>query len=351
MNVNLYKAKNNYTLYKSFKKHKNLTMAVAFLKKNNKLYAVSGGGNNKEIYIWDTADTKVKTKIEGVGSSVWSVGIKGDEIAWGNESNYKNHNSRGKLQKSIALKTFKISDNTSGFNRISTKNGSYSLTHSKGGDYGYGHAVLNIKQDGVVKAKILKNATDGFGNNCYGWYKNFIISGGSGGLLKIYNKDGKEIASLVGHTGEVWSIAVDGDRLVSGSSDQTIKVWDLSILGSEITYNEKYIKGIMNKYNISKESVLKQAKKMNDNNIYLTKMINPMLNLFISKDNEYVAYTNEGFFNASKGGSKYIGYHINQGPNKEAEYVTVDALYSTFYRPDLIQKALDGESLAKYAKI
>jgi len=35
---------------------------------------------------------------------------------------------------------------------------------------------------------------------------------------------------LIGHTGEIWSIAIDGDRLVSGSDDQTIRVWDLSKL-------------------------------------------------------------------------------------------------------------------------
>jgi len=74
------------------------------------------------------------------------------------------------------------------------------------------------------------------------------------------------------------------------------------------------------------------------------------LNIFVSKDNEWIAWTKEGFFNSSKNGAKYIGYHINQGSNKEAKFVAVDKLYNTFYRPDLIAKALRGEDISSYAR-
>ena len=40
----------------------------------------------------------------------------------------------------------------------------------------------------------------------------------------------KELAVLRGHTNIVWTIALsaDGRTLASGSSDQTVKVWDIS---------------------------------------------------------------------------------------------------------------------------
>jgi len=295
-NVNIYKIANNYRLYSSFKKHTNLTMAVAFLDKHT---AVSGGGNNYKIYIWDIESRKVKREIEGVGATVWSVGIDGDEIAWGNK--WTKTKGKSKLQKLINLKTFKISTNISKkhFNRIKTTHNSYVLSHSKGGDYGYSDAVLNIKKSGVIENSIVKDSTNGDSHRCYGFYKNYIISGGSNGQLKIYNLQGKEIASLVGHTGTIWSIAVDGDRLVSGSSDQTIKVWDLSQVGVE-------------------------------------KIIEPMLSLFISKDNEYIAWSKSGYFTSSAGGDRYVGYHINQGANREAKYVGSDKYFDTLYRPDII---------------
>ena len=107
-NVNIYSVNQNYQKIQSFKKHKNATMAVAFL--DNKT-AVSGGGNNNEIYIWNIQTAEVLKKIVGVGKRVWSVGVKGETIAWGNESlnSYQIKNHKGKLQKSINLKTFQIS--------------------------------------------------------------------------------------------------------------------------------------------------------------------------------------------------------------------------------------------------
>ncbi len=57
-------------------------MAVAFLDNQT---AISGGGDNFEIYIWDIKTAHDLKKIEGVGDRVWSVGVKGDKIAWGNK--------------------------------------------------------------------------------------------------------------------------------------------------------------------------------------------------------------------------------------------------------------------------
>ena len=354
-NINIYKSTKGYTLKSSFTKHTNLTMAVNFL--DNKR-AISGGGDNNEIYIWDIDSTKVKKRIVGAGEVVWSVGIDGDEIAWGNVFDPKSQNNLGKLQKSINLKTFKIDtirpSQLKSFKRVSTTSGTYSLSHSKGGDYGYSDGVLHIKKGGTTIAQIVKGSTTGYGHRCYGWYKEYIISGGANGSLKIYNKKGVEVASLIGHTGEVLSIALDGDRLVSGGSDQRVMVWDLSFLESlpPLEFNEKVISLVEKKLKWTREEIINKEQVLLKYgiNIYKTIVIHPTLTIFVSKDNEYVAYTKEGFFNASKSGAKYIGYHINQGAEKEAQFVTVDKLYNTFYRPDLVQKALSGESLSSYAK-
>ena len=404
-NVNIYKTSQNYALYRTFKKHTNLTMAVNFIERGDRTVAVSGGGTNYEIYIWDFSHKtpKVLRKIVGVGQSVLSVGIQGDSVAWGNV--WTKPNRQSKLQKSINLKTFSIQNsklNIQNFHRISIRNGAFSLSHSRGGDYGLADAILNIKENGRLKAKIVKTVIDGFRHSCYGWYKDYIVSGGGSGQLKIYNKQGREIASLVGHTGMIWSIAVDGDRLVSGSSDQTIKVWDLSKLkidNGEWRIDKKYVKDIMKATKWTYNQVIENAnsiEKVMYRSIYLkpldedtikifmeaskiskeeakdfilnnaelivkhfylplykepkSQKIYPTLNIFVSKNNEYVAWTKEGFFTASKGGAKYIGYHLNQGANKEARFVSVDKLYNTFYRPDLVQKALHGEDLSRYAK-
>ena len=80
------------------------------------------------------------------------------------------------------------------------------------------------------------------------------------------------------------------------------------------------------------------------------KEIYPEVSIFISKDNEWVVWTEEGFFNASKNGARFIGYHINRGIEKAAEFVSVDKLYNIFYRPDLVEAKLAGKNISQYAK-
>ena len=57
--VNAYRVNQNYKKIKSFKKHTNATMAVTFLDNQT---AISGGGDNKEIYIWDIKTAQVLKK-------------------------------------------------------------------------------------------------------------------------------------------------------------------------------------------------------------------------------------------------------------------------------------------------
>jgi len=338
--VKIYDAHNNYTFIKKFKSQYAFTLP-AFLNNNTIL---SIGGDNFGINFWDSSTGKLKKKIEGVGDKIWTVGIKGNKIGFSNE--WSGTKGKGKIKKIVNLDNFKIiNSNNIEFKKISGIKGYKTLTLDR-----KDKSILNVKDYGKLTGKIIKDGTNGKYHNCYGWYKELIISGGINGFLKVYNKQGQEVANLVGHTGHIFSIAIDGDRLISGSDDQTMKIWDLRDISNTPIYNQKYINELMIKHNKSRQQVIKEAKRLYWNGIYLQQNINPILNLFVSKDNDYVAWTNEGFFDASKNGAKYIGYHINQGANKEAEFVTVDALYKTFYRPDLIQKALKGEDLSKYAK-
>jgi len=58
-----------------------------------------------------------------------------------------------------------------------------------------------------------------------------LVSGSLDKTIKVWNlSTGKEIRTLTGHTDAIWSVALsaDGRTLVSGSLDKTIKVWNLS---------------------------------------------------------------------------------------------------------------------------
>lgn len=57
-----------------------------------------------------------------------------------------------------------------------------------------------------------------------------LVSGSLDNTIKLWHPDtGEEVRTLTGHDGEVFSVAIspDGQTLVSGSWDNTIKLWDL----------------------------------------------------------------------------------------------------------------------------
>ena len=60
----------------------------------------------------------------------------------------------------------------------------------------------------------------------------------------------------------------------------------------------------------------------------------------------WVLWTPEGYFDASDSKTDLIGYHLNQGRYKEARFITMQALYDVFYRPDIIQAKLQGEDVS-----
>ncbi|KAJ1555485.1 hypothetical protein HK096_002499, partial [Nowakowskiella sp. JEL0078] len=63
-----------------------------------------------------------------------------------------------------------------------------------------------------------------------------IVSGSSDNTVKICDANtGKEIRTLTGHTDKVLAVAIsyDGNRIVSGSCDKTVKIWDANT-GKEI---------------------------------------------------------------------------------------------------------------------
>eukprot|EP00057_Strongylocentrotus_purpuratus_P020229 XP_011674703.1 PREDICTED: F-box/WD repeat-containing protein 7 [Strongylocentrotus purpuratus] len=73
------------------------------------------------------------------------------------------------------------------------------------------------------------------GISCVQFDDTRIVSGSSDKTIKVWNirtNSPWSVQTLVGHSGTVRCLHLEGNRLVSGSTDTTIKVWDLSMQGS-----------------------------------------------------------------------------------------------------------------------
>lgn len=188
----------------------------------------------------------------------------------------------------------------------------------------------------------------------------FINYENGGGLIYIYNHKGEEIGHLIGHQGIVNSISIQGDKVLSGGTEGTLLLWDVAELANykpilddnriEKSYQIQQAKKYAKKQSLEewKEFIDKKSKYRY---AYLTKLkINPTVSVFVDNKDEWVMWTDSGYFDASKNGAQYIGFHVNQGRYKEAEWVSVDKFYDTFYRPDIVQKVVSGSNMEIFAK-
>ena len=278
-------------------------------------FVATGGGNNQEIHIWDPKTGDTKQILKGTGAPVWAVGFSADErtIAWGNTFEEHGLNNHGPLQFSLTLPA--VGETLSspvpvasqdGWFRATASSSQLSLNHRKGGPFGY-DAFLDILKDGKPTGiSMERDATTGLAFYSYTFTPDgkTILAGGGDGPIVAYNLEGKTLegSSFFGHEGVVWAIAMSpkGRFLVSGSDDQTIRLWD------------------------AKSHTL-------------------LLSVFRGSDGEWIAWTPEGFYTSSEGGAKLVGWQINQGPDKAARYVTAGQLRKAFFRPDLVTAKILGD--------
>lgn len=74
-----------------------------------------------------------------------------------------------------------------------------------------------------------------------------------------------------------------------------------------------------------------------------------VLAAFLAADGKrWVAWTPEGFFDhAAGGGEELVGWHLDRGRERLAEFVGIGQLYQRFYRPDLVARKLAGTAEAE----
>ena len=301
-----------------FTGHHNTVLATAFHPSGQ--WVASGGGDEKEVMLWDVNTGEILSRLEGVGRTIWSVGFSDDGryLSWGQTSHYTSSNDRGPLEHRFDLK--ELTRVPEGLRRdqavrAQVRVGDRNLVVERGGPYGYDYR-LHVRHRRKVLGTIERDNTDGYLHSAYSLTPDgqHVLSGGFNGELWLYTADGRKRAKLVGHTGEIKAVAIsaDGKWALSGAVDQTLRLWPLADL-SEPDPEDDHVELL------------------------------PALSLFPATDGEWIAWTPEGYFTASENGAYLIGYSVNQGLGRTAKYVAADQLYDRFYRPDLLHARLHGD--------
>ncbi len=287
-------------------------------------WVATAGAEFKEIAIWDPRTGELGTsqngsalRLVGGGRPTWATGVSADGqwIGWGNiGQTIINRATRIEFALRLPLATERLaapvrvdgtSDAPDAWLRAAHKHGAWQLRHRKGTLRNV-DAVLDVREGQRVRTTITRGPTDGYGHSSYSFAPDgkTFVSGGSNGVLLAYGRDGKKLGAFVGHEGEVWDVtpSADGRFLVSGSGDQTVRFWNLE----------------------TRELVF-------------TLFHAPTADGDVG---DWVIWTPQGFYTGSQNAGGLVGWQINNGPDKAADYITGGQVRKSLNRPDIIEEAI-----------
>ncbi len=273
-------------------------------------WAATGGGNEREIHLWDLASGQRRPGPDGqpltLGGSGWQViwaGFTpdGKQIAWGAFHKGATNSYALTLPSGDAPLTAPAPIATNQpILRTTLEHDGWSLSRPYPNSHG-----LDIKQGDKVVASI-GNAPVAYTFTPDG---GTIIAGGAGGVLTAYDRAGNKIGDFIGHESNAFGAvpSPDGRYLVSSAEDQTVRLWNL------------------------------RSREL-------------LVTLFRGSDGEWVMWTPRGYFAASPAGAGLIGWQINHGLESAAEYVTAAQLRKSLNRPDIVAKAIQLASAEEAVK-
>jgi WD40 repeat protein len=277
---------------------------------------LAAAGYNSTIRLLDAQTPKVIKTLASSGKTVQAVAFadEGRSILWGDRRDTgPDGRSAYKLSRHLRLPLDGRPLGTIEYSRpeiikkyaegrVNTRHGPLSAAFKAGPTPGTVNVrFIEIFKDGKLHAEIDLGEASGAGGESPIPFTpdGQAIIVGMAPDIRAYDLDGRLLGHFVGHNGQVRDLAPspDGRFLVSGATDQTVRLWNLKTRELIVT-------------------------------------------LFNGSDDEWVMWTPQGYYTGSPGADKIVGWQINKGPEQAPEHVGAEQLRQHLHRPDIIEKAI-----------
>lgn len=289
---------NNGKVRREFTQHTNVVATLDVSPDGRQV--VTSGGSQHESYVWGADDGKVLQRFVGTGTAVWSLGWSkdGKSLAWGT-SNVRDENGNGKLEFTFRLDEFGVGDapDPSKYVQRVTSDEHAKITNLPGGLFGVqttGREPVAIRLAGekVFSTTLLPKG-------------NAVVVAGYESLRMLNPATLKESRKFVGHTGPVLCAtpSPDGRLFATGSSDQTVRVWQRD--------HEE-----------------------------------PLLSVFVS-GRDWIAWTPQGYYACSGQGERLIAWQVPAAAGKVPQVHPAERFRASMYQPALLKYVVPSGDLSK----
>jgi WD40 repeat protein len=288
-----------------YKEHDNSPICCTFTT-DGKL-AITGDSISR-IRVWNAQTGATVHQLDGRGQTMFAAGWSPDGlgIAWGTRASGKTHaTGRTPLDRSFRFRNL-------GFGPTPNQQFVRGQHQADGWQLGVNVAetpvnlrrVLFAKNDALVNSYTLEQPYDQARSYALLPDERAAI-GTNDGAYVVDMRTGRKIYHLTDRGEEVWDVAPspNGKYLLTAGGDQILRVWRLDT-------------GAL------------------------------LVALFVAQE-EWIAWTPEGYYAASFAGESLMGWHLNRGPATMSDFYPAAHFHKSLYRPDVIRNLLEAGDLAR----